>query len=188
MVLEFAQLEPAERYKVMVESIVPRPVAWIVTKSGEGVINVAPFSYFSGISSRPPLLMVAIGRRKKGLEEPKDTYRNLLETGRGTIVIPDHSQWELVEKSGEVLPASVSEAEKFGIELEEVVEGFPPIVKNSPRAFFVTLYGRFEREEMATIPFFLKIEKFYTNGLPFAPLARLGKGFAPVPVPSEEKE
>ena len=62
MILEFDKLEPVKRYKVMSQSIMPRPIAWIVTKSN-GVINIAPFSYFIPISSKPATIIVSIGLR-----------------------------------------------------------------------------------------------------------------------------
>jgi flavin reductase (DIM6/NTAB) family NADH-FMN oxidoreductase RutF len=63
-IVDFEKIEPKERYKLMAGNIIPRPVAWIVTENN-GFINIAPFSYFTGVASRPPLLMVSIGRRKK---------------------------------------------------------------------------------------------------------------------------
>jgi flavin reductase (DIM6/NTAB) family NADH-FMN oxidoreductase RutF len=185
--IQFDSLSPSERYRAMVESIVPRPIGWISTFSPEGVINLAPFSYFSGVGSRPPLVMVSIGRRKKGVDEPKDTYRNLLETGKGAISIPTLSQWREVDKTGAVLPSSEGEPEKFGIDMIRLHPDYPPIVKGVHRAFLVSLYGTFDREELATIPFFLKIDHFYTTGKEFQPLARLGSGYGGVsPILEEE--
>jgi flavin reductase (DIM6/NTAB) family NADH-FMN oxidoreductase RutF len=75
-VIDFNEIESKERYKLMAGNIIPRPIAWIVTEN-EGVLNVAPFSYFTGISSKPPLLMVSIGRKKPTIDEPKDTCEPL---------------------------------------------------------------------------------------------------------------
>jgi len=175
-IIDFNKIEPSERYKLMAENIVPRPVAWIVTENN-GIINVAPFSYFTAVSSKPPLLMVSIGREKKGLNEPKDTFKNIKETKKASVCLVPLEMYEKMDKTGEVLPANESEAEKFGIELERVDENFPPIIKGCKRAFLTTLYGTFENEEMATIPFFLKIEKMLREG-EFEPVARVGKGYA----------
>jgi flavin reductase (DIM6/NTAB) family NADH-FMN oxidoreductase RutF len=185
--LSFETLSPPERYRIMVETIIPRPIGWISTISPEGVVNLAPFSYFSGVGSRPPLVMVAIGKRKKGLDEPKDTYRNLKLTGKGAISIPILSQWREVEATGAVLPAHQGEPAKFGIELFSPHPDYPPLVKGANRGFLVSLYGTFEKEEMATIPFFLKIDYFYTNHRELQPLARLGGGYGGV-VPILEEE
>ncbi|GAX87733.1 conserved hypothetical protein [Lebetimonas natsushimae] len=175
-IINFNEIESTQRYKLMSGNIVPRPVAWIVTENNR-FINLAPFSYFTGISSVPPLLMVSIGRNKKGLNEPKDTFKNIKETKKATVCLVPVELAEKMDRTGEVLPYGESEAERFEIELERIDENFPPIVKGCKRAFLTTLYGTFEKDEMATIPFFLKIEKMYIGG-DFEPVARVGKGYA----------
>ncbi|MGC9512610.1 MAG: flavin reductase family protein [Fidelibacterota bacterium] len=67
-------------YHLMTSLIVPRPIAWISTVSADGVINLAPYSYFTGISSNPPVLAVSIARRR---DKPhvKDTLANIRDTG-----------------------------------------------------------------------------------------------------------
>lgn len=175
-IIDFEKIESVERYKLMAGNIIPRPVAWIVTED-EGIINIAPFSYFTGVSSVPPLLMVSIGRWKKGINEPKDTFKNIKETKKASVCLVPIELTEKMDKTGEVLPHNISEAEKFGIELQRIDENFPPIVKGCKRAFLTKLYGTFENEEMATIPFFLRINKMYIEG-EFEPVARVGKGYA----------
>jgi len=175
-IIDFNEIESKERYKLMAGNIIPRPVAWIVTQNN-GIINVAPFSYFTGVSSKPPLLMVSIGRKKPTIDEPKDTFKNIKETEKASVCLVPIEMYETMDKTGVVLPSNISEAEKFGIELERIDENFPPIVKGCRRAFLCELYGTFENEEMATIPFFLKIEKMIIDG-DFEPVARVGKGYA----------
>src|SRR6476620_5550513 len=65
-------------YKLMIGSIVPRPIAFISTLSPEGLGNLAPFSFFNGVSSNPPAVMVAITRKKGGGK--KDTLVNIEAT------------------------------------------------------------------------------------------------------------
>ena len=175
-IIDFEKAAPSERYVLMASNIIPRPVAWIVTENN-GFVNIAPFSYFTGVASRPPLLMVSIGRRKKELNEPKDTFKNIKETKKASVCLVPLEMYEKMDKTGATLPYGVSEAEEFGIELERIDEDFPPVVKGCKRAFLTTLYGTFENEEMATIPFFLKIEKMLIDG-EFEPVARVGKGYA----------
>ena len=175
-IINFNEIESKERYKLMAGNIIPRPIAWIVTQNN-GVINIAPFSYFTGVSSKPPLLMVSIGRRKSGLDELKDTFKNIKETKKATLCLVPIEMYEVMDKTAEVLPSDVSEAMEFNIELEKIDSNFPPIIKGCKRAFLTTLYGTFENEEMATIPFFLKIEKMIIDG-EFEPVARVGKGYA----------
>ena len=178
MIIDFSKIDSKEIYKLMSQNIIPRPIAWIVTENN--FINVAPFSYFTGVSSKPPLLMVSIGRNKKELNEPKDTFKNIKETKKATICLVSTNMASKVEQTKEELPFGVSEAKQFNIELEKIEKDFPPIVKGSNVAFFTTLYGTFENEEMATIPFFFKIEKMYHQKDFNNPLARIGASYAKI--------
>jgi len=175
-IINFNEIEKLDRYKLMAANIIPRPIAWIVTENN-GIINIAPFSYFIGVGGEPPLLMVSIGRKKPDMDEPKDTFKNIKETKKATVCLVPIELTEIMNKTGEVLPGNISEAEKFNIELERIEEDFPPIIKGCKRAFLTNLYGTFENEQMENIPFFLKIEKMYIEG-EFEPVARVGKGYA----------
>ena len=64
MFYNFEELEAKDRYKIMSNTIIPRPIAWIVTE--DEVVNVAPFSYFTGLSSNPATILVSIGTKKSG--------------------------------------------------------------------------------------------------------------------------
>ncbi len=83
MEIDIKSLEPSQIYKLMISVIVPRPIAWISTVSKEGIYNLAPFSYFAGVSSEPPLIAVSIGRKET--KAKKDTWKNIEETGEFVI-------------------------------------------------------------------------------------------------------
>jgi len=68
-----------ESYKLMAQTIIPRPIAWVVTED-EGVVNIAPFSYFIGLSSDPATVLISVGHKPDG--SPKDTLANIRENGR----------------------------------------------------------------------------------------------------------
>ncbi len=77
-------LDASGRYRLMISAIVPRPIAWVTTLFPDGSVNAAPFSYFNGVSSSPPLVSVAVGRRGRipeGVSRKKDTVANLERTG-----------------------------------------------------------------------------------------------------------
>lgn len=68
-----------DNHKLMIGSIVPRPIAFVSTKSTNGILNLAPFSYFNGVCSKPPTIMFAPARRGyDGLT--KDTLNNIRDT------------------------------------------------------------------------------------------------------------
>ncbi len=83
MEIDIKDLEPSMVYKLMISAIVPRPIAWVSTISKNGILNIAPFSYYAGVSSVPPLVMISIG--KKETKEKKDTWQNIEETGEFVI-------------------------------------------------------------------------------------------------------
>lgn len=70
-----SELSERENYKLLIGSVIPRPVAVVSTISDKEVLNIAPFSYFNIVSSNPPMLSLAI-QRKDG--EMKDTARNIV--------------------------------------------------------------------------------------------------------------
>lgn len=77
-------LDPAGRYRLMISAIVPRPIAWVSTRFPDGRVNAAPFSYFNGISSTPPLVSFAAGRRSRvpdDVAKKKDTIANIERWG-----------------------------------------------------------------------------------------------------------
>ncbi len=63
--LSASELSPHEQYKLLSGSIIPRPIAWITTQNTAGLINLAPFSFTTGISNQLPLLSVAILRERQ---------------------------------------------------------------------------------------------------------------------------
>lgn len=79
-----------EIYKLMVGLIVPRPVALVSTVDKDGVRNVAPFSFFSGVGSNPPTVLFCPALRSSG-DHRKDTLRNVEQTGEFVINIVSDS-------------------------------------------------------------------------------------------------
>ena len=77
MHLDFKELTPNQCYGAMVQTIVPRPIAWVLSDNGDHSFNVAPFSFFNGICSDPPIIMLSVG--KKDESEEKDTRVNIRE-------------------------------------------------------------------------------------------------------------
>jgi len=76
--------DPTSVYKLLIGSVVPRPIAFVSTVSGDGAFNVAPFSYFTVASSNPPVLVFTVGNRATP-DPRKDTLRNIT-TAREFVV------------------------------------------------------------------------------------------------------
>ncbi|HYK71932.1 MAG TPA: flavin reductase family protein [Pseudoneobacillus sp.] len=102
-------LTERENYKLLIGSIIPRPIAFVTTLSTEGVLNGAPFSYFNIVSSNPPSISLAI-QRKGGSQ--KDTARNIVDLKEFVIHIVDETNVEKINETAANLPSNQSEVEK----------------------------------------------------------------------------
>lgn len=83
MIIRPAEVEPSIVYSTMIRAITPRPIAWVSTVSPGGVSNLAPFSYFNGVCSRPAALSFSPVNKPDGSK--KDTVRNI-EANRQFVV------------------------------------------------------------------------------------------------------
>ncbi|MFS0725456.1 flavin reductase family protein [Paenibacillus sp. 1P07SE] len=101
-----------DNYKLLIGSIVPRPIALVTTLSPVGVLNAAPFSYFNIVSSRPPMLSVSVQRRQG---EPKDTARHAMAAGEFVVHVTDTSYLEKMNQTAANLPPEASEVELAGL-------------------------------------------------------------------------
>lgn len=121
-----------ENYKLLVGTIIPRPIAFVTSKSEEGVVNAAPFSYFNIVSSNPPMLSVSVQR--KG-DDKKDTARNVL-TGKEFVVhIVDEENVFEVNETAASLPPNESEIDVTKLTLIDSEEIDVPAVAQSKVRF-----------------------------------------------------
>ena len=118
--------------KLIFNTVVPRPIAWITTVSNEGVVNLAPFSFYNAVTTKPPMVVVSIGKRRDGTQ--KDTGRNIRETGEFVINVVSEDFLNKMVETGNDFPPEESEAEKIGIALEPSLMVKPPGVKGVPAA------------------------------------------------------
>ena len=107
------ELEPLEAYKLGTSVIVPRPIAWVGSRSDEGVDNLAPFSYFMGVSTRPPSLAISVARGRKGML--KDTANNILQTGVFTVSTVSHAMVDAMVDTSRPWAADESEFERSDV-------------------------------------------------------------------------
>ena len=110
--------------------IVPRPIGWISTLDRAGVVNLAPYSFFNGVSSDPHLVMFSSNGRKKG--EMKDTVTNCRETGEFVANIATWNLRSEMNLSAGQYPAETDEMALADLEAEASVLVAPPRVKASP--------------------------------------------------------
>ena len=127
--LEAAGMDTATAYRLLIGAVVPRPIAWITTKSKGGVVNAAPFSSYNYVAHSPPMVAVNIGTRDGEL---KDTARNMVETGEFVINVATRETLEAMHGTSADYPPEASESEALGIELLPSHFVAPPRVAASP--------------------------------------------------------
>src|SRR4051812_9904092 len=137
MLLDFSQLKPREAYGWMISTIMPRPIAWVSTISADGKTNLAPFSFFQGVTANPPTLMFVPVNTRGG--EKKDTVRNIEQVPEFVVNLVPFSLAEQMNNSSAMLPYGESEFEKFGITAAPSTHVRPPRVAAAPVAFECTL-------------------------------------------------
>jgi flavin reductase (DIM6/NTAB) family NADH-FMN oxidoreductase RutF len=83
MLFNLADIAAEARYKLLVSTITPRPIAWVVSQDAAGVLNAAPFSFFNAFAGDPPVVGIGIGSHKPG--RPKDSRAHIQETGQFVV-------------------------------------------------------------------------------------------------------
>ena len=161
MVYNLENLEAINIYKLMSNLVVPRPIAWISTKSKDNILNLAPFSYFTPLSSNPPTFIVSIGHKANG--NPKDTLKNLRETKLCSISIANIDLTQQMHNSAQPLEYENSEFETFNIQTNQLDNTYPPIPKDVKVAFLGRYYKEVDLDDSKTIPVIVKIDKVYVD-------------------------
>ena len=100
--LDPADLSERDSYKLLIGSIIPRPIAFVTTLSKSGVLNAAPYSYFNIVTANPPMISISAQRRNG---ERKDTARNAIENGQFVVHISDESNIAKINETAASVPS-----------------------------------------------------------------------------------
>jgi flavin reductase (DIM6/NTAB) family NADH-FMN oxidoreductase RutF len=139
MLIDFTKIPAREAYAWMAGTILPRPIAWVSTQSSDGHTNLAPFSFFQGITSNPPVLMFVPVNNRDGRK--KDTLRNIEQIPEFVVNLVSFALAEAMNNSAATLPYGESEFEKFGIASAPSERVRPPRVAAAPVAFECALHS-----------------------------------------------
>ena len=129
MNVELANLSSRERYQLLTSLVVPRPIAWVSTRSEEGMPNLAPFSYFAALSATPFLIGFSVGTRAGA---PKDTLRNIRASRSFCVNVATEGQLAALNESAGEYGADVDEFARAGLPLAEAESVAAPFVANCP--------------------------------------------------------
>jgi flavin reductase (DIM6/NTAB) family NADH-FMN oxidoreductase RutF len=194
--MDFTQLDPQtlgerETYKLLIGCVVPRPIAWVSTLDVAGVRNLAPFSFFNGIGSNPPALSISINY-VDGLDQRKDTLRNISDTGEFVVNIVDEDLAQAMNATAANYPPGVDEFAIAGVAAAPSTTVRPARVASAPvslecRLFTLVPVGQGPGSATVVIGVIQMIhvrsdiinERHYIDITKLRPVARLaGTGYA----------
>jgi flavin reductase (DIM6/NTAB) family NADH-FMN oxidoreductase RutF len=115
MDIDASSLSPRDAYALLTSLVVPRPIAWVTTRDDDGHVNLAPFSFFNGLGSDPPMITIGFASRRDGGD--KDTLRLLQKTRCCCVNLVEEADAERMNATSAELPAAVSEVTRFGIDV-----------------------------------------------------------------------
>ena len=120
-------------YKLLVATIVPRPIAWVTTQDVDGTLNAAPFSFFNAMSGNPPVVAIGIGGRAPG--DVKDTGGNIRRTGQFVVNLVSNALAEQMNITAIDFGKNVNELAEAGLAVAPSSKVKPPRIAQSPVAF-----------------------------------------------------
>jgi flavin reductase (DIM6/NTAB) family NADH-FMN oxidoreductase RutF len=120
-------------YKLLVATVVPRPIAWVTTQSAAGVLNAAPYSFFNVMGPSPPTLVLGLMAHAQG--GFKDTARNIVETGQFVVNLVPEALAPAMNVTAVDAPGGVNELDLAGLAPAPSTHVRPPRIAASPVSF-----------------------------------------------------
>lgn len=179
MHIDPAQQSHVTNYKLLTNLIVPRPIAWVCSMNGDGLINLAPFSFFNAMGADPVYLMFSVGTNDVGGQ--KDTARNIQANGEFVVNMVSESLFAAMNVSAADFPPDISELEAAGLHAAPSVHIAVPRVAEAEVSMECKLHDTrmlgsntiiTGEVVMFHVADHLLDERFHVQG--FAPIGRLG--------------
>jgi flavin reductase (DIM6/NTAB) family NADH-FMN oxidoreductase RutF len=135
MHFNLAEIPAADAYKLLVSTVVPRPIALATTVDGSGRVNAAPFSFFNAVSSIPPVVVLGISPGAIGGDGYKDTERNIRDSGEFVVNLVDEALAERMNICAIDFSFGVAELDEAGLSALPSAGVRPPRIAQSPVSF-----------------------------------------------------
>jgi len=148
MLFDMETLPQQDRYKILAASVVPRPIAWVTTKSRAGVVNAAPFSFFNAMGADPPTVAIGIIPREGRL---KDTAANIQETAEFVVNLVSEANAEAMNVTCIDAPPGIDELELAKLTAVPSDAVAPPRIGESPVSFECRLLASLVTGPLQTI-------------------------------------
>ena len=113
MYIDFSTIGATQAYFTMIQTVIPRPIAWVLSANVGGSFNLAPFSYFNAVCSDPPLLMISVGKKPDG--SFKDTRVNIEQRRQFVVHIAHRELLDPLNDTSATLPYGESELDRAGL-------------------------------------------------------------------------
>jgi flavin reductase (DIM6/NTAB) family NADH-FMN oxidoreductase RutF len=133
MEIDLNALEARDAHDLLTSALIPRPIAWVSSISAQGQVNLAPFSFFSGITWRPATLGFSVVNRADGSR--KDTILNIEETKNFVVNMVSQDLAARMVKTASTVPRGISEADAAEVPLISSKRVAAPRVKEARVAF-----------------------------------------------------
>lgn len=137
MNFDISEIETQEKYRLLTGGITPRPIAWISTRSKDGIDNLAPYSFFTVASCNPPILLYTQITQRSAVD--KDTLQNLQETGECVVNIVNSNLLEKMNMTSANIGTDQSEFDHAAVKHAPSLKVTPLSVKESPVRYECTL-------------------------------------------------
>lgn len=133
MNFDFETMPPANRAKILLSTIVPRPIAWVTTLGADGAPNAAPYSFFNAMGTDPPIIVVGV--QSHADKRFKDTGHNILSSAEFVVNLVSEATAEAMNVTCIDAPVGVNELKLAGLDTAPSVKIKPPRIAASPVAF-----------------------------------------------------
>lgn len=157
-------LSPKEQYKLMIGSVIPRPIAFVTTQFENGQINLAPFSFYNIVSHKPAIISISVQRQNGQM---KDTASNILKQKEAVIHSVTSSTLEAVNQAAKSLGRGQSELALTGMTLVDSSSIKTPGVSEALTRFEAKLYQHVpildEQNQVIADLLLLKIVHFHMD-------------------------
>jgi flavin reductase (DIM6/NTAB) family NADH-FMN oxidoreductase RutF len=175
MFIDAEDLDPKSAYKLLIGSIIPRPVAWVSTLSTEGVGNLAPISFFTVVGRKPPKISLTMQPRSDGVTL-KDSFVNIRDTGEFVTHLATLPQALPLHRSAFEFEPDIDEFDAVGLDKEPSVAVRPPRIKGAPIAFECVVDKIFSSPDGLGNIVWGRVVQFYIRDDLYLPSGRIDTG------------